>query len=358
MASRPRPLQLAGGPSRALRRATSFRIGTRAAHRVALYNERRAPDLEHMFPRGIRRRAGRETPAMPEGPEILRAADTVARAIAGRVATRVQFTLSRLARHGPALTGRRVEAVEARGKALLLHFAGGTSVYTHNQLYGRWYVVRPERPPRTNRELRLAIETRDAWALLYSASDLEVLPRERLARHPYLAKLGLELLAPATTQATVRARLDEPRFQKRTLAALLLDQGFLAGLGNYLRSEALFVAGLRPDAKLADLDAAARDRLACAALDLTRQSYHTSGITNDLERAAQLKASGLTFGRYRHHVFDRDGEPCWTCGATVRRRDVAGRAVFYCGTCQPSAGASARGAPEETRRRPVSRRRY
>ena len=113
---------------------------------------------------------------MPEGPEILRAADQVARAIAGRVATHVEFGLPKLVRHGPALSGRRVEAVEARGKALLLHFAGGTSVYTHNQLYGRWYVVKPERMPRTNRELRLAIHARDAWALLYSASEIEVLP--------------------------------------------------------------------------------------------------------------------------------------------------------------------------------------
>jgi endonuclease-8 len=285
---------------------------------------------------------------MPEGPEIRRAADQVARAVAGRIAQQVEFGLPRLARHGPALSGRRIEAVEARGKALLLHFAGGTSVYTHNQLYGRWYVAKPGRPPRTNRELRLALRTRDAWALLYSASDIEVLPRERLARHPYLAKLGLELLAPATTLAAVRARCDEPRFQRRTLAALLLDQAFLAGLGNYLRSELLFVAGVRPDAKLASLDAAARDRLAAAALELTRQSYRTRGITNDLERAAALKRAGLSFGRYRHHVFDRDGEPCWTCGTTVVRRDVAGRAVFVCAGCQPDA-AQRRGGSRHSR---------
>jgi endonuclease-8 len=295
---------------------------------------------------------------MPEGPEIRRAADQVARAVAGRVVQRVEFGLPRLARHGGALSGRRVEAVEARGKALLLHFAGGTSVYTHNQLYGRWYVVKPDAPPRTNRELRLALHARDAWALLYSASEIEVLPRERLAHHPYLAKLGLELLAPATTLSAVRACLDEPRFQRRTLAALLLDQAFLAGLGNYLRSEVLFVAGLRPDVKLAHVDPTGRDRLAAAALELTRQSYRTRGITNDLERAAALKRAGLSFGRYRHHVFDRDGEPCWTCGTTIQRYDVAGRAVFVCGSCQPPTAGGSRAAAAVNRRRRSDRRRY
>jgi endonuclease-8 len=271
---------------------------------------------------------------MPEGPEILRAADRVAAAVVGRRAE-VEFGLPRLARHGSALSGRRIEAVEARGKALLVHFAGGTSVYTHNQLYGRWFVCRPDRPPRTGRELRLALRTAHAWALLYSASDLDVLPRAALARHPYLSKLGLELLAPATTVADVRARLDEPRFQRRALAALLLDQGFLAGVGNYLRSEILHVARLPADARLADLDAAARDRLAAAALELTVQSYRTRGVTNDLARAQALKRAGLTFGRYRHHVFDREGEPCWTCGTPVVRNDCGGRAVFHCPGCVP-----------------------
>jgi endonuclease-8 len=285
---------------------------------------------------------------MPEGPEILRAADRVSRAIAGRTALEVRFGLPRLKRHEAALSGRRIESVEARGKALLTHFAGGTSIYSHNQLYGRWYVVKPGRPPRTNRELRLAIHTRDAWALLYSASEIEVLPSEKLARHPYLAKLGVELLVPATTVAAVRAQLDRPEFQRRTLAALLLDQGFLAGLGNYLRSEILFVTGLRADRKLASLDPEARDRLARAALELTRQSYRTRGVTNDLERAAALKKTGLAFGRYRHHVFDRDGEACWTCGTTVVRYDVSGRGIYECPGCQ---AGGARPTPSAVRRR-------
>jgi endonuclease-8 len=276
---------------------------------------------------------------MPEGPEILRAAETVARAVAGRVAHHVHFGLARLARHGATLSGRRLEAVEARGKALLLHFAGGTSVYTHNQLYGTWKVVKADREPVTGRSLRLAIHSRDASALLYSASDIEVLPRERLARHPYLAKLGVELLAPGTTLEAVRAQLDAARFQRRTLAALLLDQGFLAGLGNYLRSEALYVARLSPDAKLGALSAAQKDALARASLELTRQSYRTRGITNDLERAARLQRAGVAFGRRRHHVFDREAEPCWACGTTITRRVLAGRNLFTCDGCQPAGGA-------------------
>jgi len=271
---------------------------------------------------------------MPEGPEIRRAADQVARAIAGRRAEAVRFGLPALRRHERSLTGRRVEAVETRGKALLIHFEHGRSLYTHNQLYGRWYVVKPGRLPKTGRDLRLAIETRERWALLYSASDIELWRREALATHPYLSRLGVDLLDPGVRPADVAAQVQDPRFSRRSLGALLLDQGFLAGIGNYLRSEILYVARLRADQTLAALDEVARRRLAEAALSLTRQSYRTKGVTNDLERAASLKAEGAPFGRYRHHVFDREGEPCWTCGTSIVRRTAAGRAVFECPRCQ------------------------
>jgi endonuclease-8 len=271
---------------------------------------------------------------MPEGPEIRRAADQVARAIAGRRAEVVRFGLPALKRHERTLSGRRVEAVESRGKALLIHFDGGRSLYTHNQLYGRWFVVRPGKPPKTGRDLRIAIHTRERWALLYSASDIELWRRDELATHPYLARLGIELLDPRVGPADVLAQVQDARFARRGLGALLLDQGFLAGIGNYLRSEILYVAGLRADQRLVDLDPAGRRRLADAALALTRQSYRTRGVTNDLERAARLKAQGMPFGRYRHHVFDREGEPCWTCGTAIVRNAAAGRSVFECRRCQ------------------------
>jgi endonuclease VIII len=271
---------------------------------------------------------------VPEGPEIRRAAQEVAAAVAGRTAIRVLFTLPRLGSHGPRLSGRRVQAVEARGKALLLHFAGGDSIYTHNQLYGRWYVVAPGRLPATGRELRLAIHTRSAWALLYSASDIAVVARARLGEHPYLARLGVELLSPRTRLAQVRAVLDEARFRRRSLAALLLDQGFLAGVGNYLRSEILFAARLAARRRLGSLSPGERQRLARAALELTRRSYRTGGITNDPGRAARLKRAGLPYARYRFQVFDREGERCWECGTAITRAQVAGRNLYACPRCQ------------------------
>jgi endonuclease-8 len=274
---------------------------------------------------------------MPEGPEIRIAADRLARVLHGVTPDHVELLLPGLERHVAQLRGRRVLAVQPRAKAMLIHFDGGYSLYSHNQLYGRWYVVRNGKTPRTRRSLRVAIHTRDHSALLYSASDIAVLSAAQLRRHPFLCKLGPDLLDPGTTPAVVRAQIEDPRFQRRRLASLLLDQAFFAGLGNYLRSEILHVAGLRHDGTLGALDATARLRLAEAAVTVTRQAYRCRGVTNDLVRAAHLKAEGLKHAAYRHHVFARAGLGCWTCETTVQRVDVSGRAIFFCANCQPSA---------------------
>jgi len=274
---------------------------------------------------------------MPEGPEIRRAADRLARVLRGITPELVELLLPGLERHAEQLRGRRILAVQPRAKALLIHFDGGYSLYSHNQLYGRWYVVRNGKTPRTRRSLRVAIHTRDHSALLYSASDIAVLSAAQLHRHPFLCKLGPDLLDPATTPTVVLKQIEDGRFQRRTLASLLLDQAFFAGLGNYLRSEILYVAALRHEVALGALDAAERLRLAEAAVTVTRQAYRCRGVTNDLERAARLKAEGLNYAAYRHHVFARAGLSCWTCETTVQRVDVSGRAIFFCARCQPSA---------------------
>lgn len=277
---------------------------------------------------------------MPEGPEIRRAADRVERAIAGRVAERVELLLPRLRGYAEKLSGQRVTRVETRGKAMLTHFDCGLSVYSHNQLYGRWYVQKAGSWPKTGRTLRFAIHNAGHSALLYSASEIEVLASDRVDEHPFLAKLGPDLLAPGLDEKTLREQIADPRFQRRPLHALLLDQGFIAGVGNYLRSEILFQAKLHPMRRPGSLSALERRRLARAVLTIGRRAYETGGITNDPRRAKRLMKQGLRRGRARHHVFTRANEACWTCQSVIRREDWGQRKLFFCPACQPEEAAT------------------
>ena len=111
---------------------------------------------------------------MPEGPEIRLAADKIEAVLRDKPAERIEFGLAPLKRFTKPLTGSTVLSLETRGKALLTHFDSGYTIYSHNQLYGVWRVVKRDKLPKTNRQLRLAIHTDQHSVLLYSASDISV----------------------------------------------------------------------------------------------------------------------------------------------------------------------------------------
>lgn len=256
------------------------------------------------------------------------------RTLRGRTAHLVEFSFPHLQSHARGLQRQGILGVEPRGKALLTHFANRRTIYSHNQLYGEWAILKRGQAPRPSLQIRVAIHTDHAVAVLYSASEIEVWKSGDIHSHPYIAKLGVELLSAATTVEAVLAQIDDPRFTRKGLAGLLLDQGFLAGVGNYLRSEILFVARIHPAARIGDLTGTQRSALARAAFGLTRQSYRTRGITNDLVLARRLKAAGNSFARYRHWVFDRAGEACHQCGTSIERIELTGRGLYCCPRCQ------------------------
>lgn len=271
---------------------------------------------------------------MPEGPEIRREADALARALAGRALTRVEYRMPALAKRARALAGRRVLRVYPRGKAMLIAFDNGLTHYSHNQLYGEWRVMRASRDPENGRQVRAVLGTERHLAVLYSATEVALLDDAALARHPFLARLGPDVLDRATTRALIARSFADPQRARATVAALLLDQRFLAGVGNYLRSDILFASGLRPSRRAGSLSDDDRRRLAAAVFALPRQSLRTRGITNDRARAAALRSSGAAFEDLRFLVYARGGEACWHCGTRIRREDAGGRAVFYCPRCQ------------------------
>ena len=271
---------------------------------------------------------------MPEGPEIWRAAQGLARVLDGNVVELAEFTQARLHNYGNALSGQRVVSVTARGKALVSRFDNNLALYSHNQLYGRWYIMARDKLPKTNRTLRVALHTATHSALLYSASDIEVLDEAELAHHPYLARLGPEALDETVGWREVVARMEDSRFHRRSLASLYLDQHFIAGIGNYLRTEILHDAKLDPASRPADLSRGEKGRLARATLELTRQSLATKGVTNKSARVRRMKKQGASRAEYRFAAFARAGEACYGCGGEIERREMGSRRIYVCPECQ------------------------
>ena len=271
---------------------------------------------------------------MPEGPEIRRAADELAAAITGQRVTRLFFAFDHLKPYASRLQGQTVRQVTPRGKAILTCFSNGLTLYTHNQLYGRWLITADGEHPDSSRQLRLAIHTGEHAALLYSASDISILNDAELRQHPYVSRLGPDLLDPDVESEQLAAQLSEKQYRRRCLMGLLQDQRIMAGMGNYLCCEALYVAGIHPQYRPADLSAAQLRRLTDSCLQLVRQSYETGGITNDLKRATILRQQGAPFEACRFHVYRREGLPCYRCGTDIIKGKFCGRMGYLCPMCQ------------------------
>ena len=271
---------------------------------------------------------------MPEGPEIRRAADKVARRLVGGALTSIKLPYPPISEFDGVLGDASVESVTSRGKALLMRFDNGLTLYSHSQLYGRWTVNRVTTKVRWNRSLRAEFISKGYAVRLWSATDVEVIPTRDEEAHPYIAKLGPDVLDKTTTQDVIKNRLESPRFNGRSAASLMLDQSFVAGLGNYLRSEILHQAGVHPKTRPKDLDSETITKWGSLTKSISIRSYESNGLTVSDELAGERKEMGERRRSYRHSAFCRNGKDCHVCGATIIRIRVSGRRLDMCPKCQ------------------------
>lgn len=270
---------------------------------------------------------------MPEGPEIHREADAIRNAISQFECRYVYFHHEHLKPFEAKLTGRTIQDVSAKGKAMIIHFDHDLTMFSHNQLYGKWYIKHAGEYPKTNRELRVELRTDQKSALLYSASDIEVLSDDELKDQPYLKNIGPDILDDLSAEDVCK-RAASGKFNGRSFAALLLDQHFLSGVGNYLRSEILFHAGVVPSSRPKDLSKRGLEKFSESAIQITQRAYITGGVTADDKTVREAKKAGEKRSQYRHYVFSRDGKPCRVCGSEVKKIQKSGRRLYLCSRCQ------------------------
>ena len=280
---------------------------------------------------------------MPELPE----AETVRRGleaeIKGRLIADVEATGRRSVRRHPdpaeigrALAGRRLEAVGRVGKFLTLE-AGGTTAVVHLGMSGQllWAPEAEDVPrPRHSHvvfvfadgsELRF-VDPR-TFGQVFVSSGAEASARGRPLE---LAHLGPDPLSDRIGAGPFAAAL---RARRTMLKPLLMDQTFLAGVGNIYSDEVLFAAGLRFDRSASSVSDAEGRRLYSEMLRILRLSVRLGGSSlSDL----QYRDVYGRPGRYqnRHRVFAREGQPCTACGRPVQRRAWGGRSTFFCDHCQ------------------------
>ena len=267
---------------------------------------------------------------MPEGDTIARAAAALHRALAGRVVTAFTTGLASLARidDDTPLAGRTIDSCRSVGKHLLMVFSGGLVLRTHMRMHGSWHLYRPgERWQRSPRAARIRIDT-DAWvAVAFDVPVAEFVREADLPRHRALATLGPDLVDPAYNRADALARIGASGH--RAIGEVLLDQRVVAGIGNVLRSETLFVAGVHPETPAARLSAEEVTRLLDTAAALVQRNARADAYPTRNTTGRRAPGDALW-------VYQRTGQPCRRCGTTIRSAapGLDARRVYWCPACQ------------------------
>ncbi len=270
---------------------------------------------------------------MPEGPEIRREADQIQDALGESAITEIFFKFDHLKPAEKILKGSKLLFVQTVGKGFILHFDCGYSIYGHNQLYGKWMFA--PNIPESGRELRLKLKSNGKYALLYSASEIQFLPTEEVPEIPFVKNnSGLDVLNARPSIEETLHYISQKKFQNKSLSALLLDQKFVLGMGNYLRSEVLFLAKIHPDKTIGELSAQKKKALAKYINLVMIQAYEHKGVTNDLARAEKMKNRKFFFEDYRFWAFNRENAPCYICQTSIKRIEKNARRLYFCSKCQ------------------------
>ena len=248
------------------------------------------------------------------------------------------------------LAGRRVVGLRRRGKYLIVDLgavegtpagapgsgAGPTTAVIHLRMTGQ-LLFRPgpaDRAPRfvwqLDPQTELAFQDVRRFGRLWAFDPA--------AEDGFFAGMGPEPFGDAFSVAYLRRALEG---RTAPLKSFLLDQRRIAGVGNIYADEALFRARLHPLRAAGSVGPREALRLHAALLETLQAGidHEGSSIESFIDPAGQR-------GGFQEmlNVYQRTGEPCRVCGATVRRLEVGGRGTHYCPGCQPRRGGMSRGS--------------
>ncbi|HSH44313.1 MAG TPA: bifunctional DNA-formamidopyrimidine glycosylase/DNA-(apurinic or apyrimidinic site) lyase [Longimicrobiales bacterium] len=228
-----------------------------------------------------------------------------------------------------ALSGRTIQAVERRGKNVVLVLDDDARLVVNLGMTGR--LVLDDAPAaEALRHVAVRFRLEDDRSLLYDDTRrfglLEIFPLADWNRRT--EELGLEPLGDAFTPEALHGMTRRTRVPIRNF---LLDQYRVAGVGNIYALEALFRAGIRPTRRGRTITRAEATRLRDSLRSVLQEAIRHRGTTFSDYRDASGESGAF---QSLLKVYGREGDPCVQCGSPIKRRVLTNRSVFYCPSCQ------------------------
>ncbi len=259
---------------------------------------------------------------MPEGDTVWLAAQRMHTALAGATLRRGELRVPQLA--AVDLAGATVTEVVPRGKHMLIRLADGRTLRTHYRMDGSWHIYRPGTKWHGGPAfaVRAVLATQEWECVGYRLHDMALVAtadEDQLVGH-----LGPDVLGPDwDLDEALRRLLSHPDEQ---IGVALLDQRNLAGIGNLYKVESLFLAGVHPWTRVADVP------------DLAGLVNRARTLMLANRHRPEQSTTGSTRRGEDHWVAGRKGRPCRRCGTRIllgdQGPDTQERVTWWCPNCQ------------------------
>ena len=278
---------------------------------------------------------------MPELPEVETIRRDLDKEVVGKRIKSVEVSgLRSIRRHKTKkqfisrLEGKKFSAIQRRGKYLLVKLDGGDVLVVHLGMSGQ--LLRAKGPKEAlAKHTHVVVTFTQGGQLRYvdprTFGELFVTTLDDVEQAcPELAHLGFDPLDDVMSWNAFGSRLQA---KKAKLKALLMDQKFIAGIGNMYADEILWAAGLQPERSSETLSSQEVRRLYRAMVETLQDAIKHRGSSLADEQYRDLFGE---VGAYQgeHKVYDMEGKPCRRCRSPIVRVKAAGRSTFYCPQCQ------------------------
>lgn len=273
---------------------------------------------------------------MPELPEVETVRRTLQSLATNQTITDIKVSLPKIvAPYRPeefkaAVTGLRFEDFQRRGKYLLAYLSRKMVLLMHLRMTGQliYLTVDDPQPKYTHVLFYLENNHRLAFADMRQFGHVTLLRQSEIDCLPALTKLGPE---PLEEHFTVDYMTKDFARRRTNIKALLLNQSFVAGLGNIYVDEALHQAKIHPQRGPASLTAAEISALHQAIGLVLKQGIKNRGTSF----SDYVDGKGDKGSNQQHlTAYGREGKPCLQCGNLIQRTKLAGRSSYYCPQCQ------------------------
>lgn len=272
---------------------------------------------------------------MPELPEVETVCKGLEPKLIGKTISGVKINLAKMVKgnsraFAQALTGARVESIGRKGKIILINLGRAGHIGVHLKMTGQFYFEPPSVEPQKHTHIILDLVDADYQVRYRDTRQFgwwQHIPENGLETWKPWAELGPDAL-------TVEWEEFRRRFEKRKgrLKSLLLNQAFIAGLGNIYVDEVLFKARLHPLSSALTVSPAKQRELFRAINHILTEAIACGGSSiSDFQSADGV----LGYFQTRHQVYGHAGEPCPRCERPIKHLVVGGRTSFFCGSCQP-----------------------